>query len=215
MQTKWVRVRRERISAQTPPPEWPVAFLGPREHLGPMNNNATHVQKHPGQRCLAPGRPNPSRRATYVNCCCITTRLHGTDERVPRGVKTFRRTLASKPASIEQVQVRYGSTSSGFTKRGVLCLFHEARSQHHAPANKCSPPSLKSIHRWHRPAGPLSCFMGEMADCRFTRQHPSGQLTAGRYPPVSVDVALVALTSSVGQNEQRSRLVTCGRRKNA
>lgn len=39
----------------------------------------------------------------------------------------------------------------------------------------------------------FSCFMGEVADCIFTRQHPSGQLTAGRYPPVSVDVALVAL----------------------
>jgi hypothetical protein len=32
--------------------------------------------------------------------------------------------------------------------------------------------------------------MGEMADCRFTRQHPSGQV---RYPPVSVDVARAAL----------------------
>lgn len=56
-----------------------------------------------------------------------------------------------------------------------------------------------------------SCFMGEVAHCRFTRQHPSGQLTAGRQSPVSVDVALVALTGFVGQNEQRSRLVTCGR----
>lgn len=34
--------------------------------------------------------------------------------------------------------------------------------------------------------------MGEVAHCRFTRQHASGQLTAGRYPPVSVDVALAA-----------------------
>lgn len=182
MQTKWVRVRRERVSAQTPPPERPVTFLGPRKHPGPMNN-ATHVQKHPGQRCLAPGRPNPSRRATYVNCCCITTRLHGTDERVPRAVKTSRRTLASKPASIEQVQVRYGSTSSGFTKRGVLCLFHEARSQHHAPANKCSPPSLKSIHRWHRPAGPLFLLHGRNGRLQIhpaTPQRPadSGQVSS-------------------------------------
>lgn len=57
--------------------------------------------------------------------------------------------------------------------------------------------------------------MGEVADCRFTRQHPSGQLTAGTRFPVSVDVALVALTGVVGQNEQRSRLVTWRRRKKA
>jgi hypothetical protein len=34
--------------------------------------------------------------------------------------------------------------------------------------------------------------MGEVAHCRFTWQHASGQLTAGTYPPVSVDVALAA-----------------------
>ena len=41
---------------------------------------------------------------------------------------------------------------------------------------------------------------------------PSGQLTAGKQPPV--DVAMAALMGSVGRNEQRSRLVTCERCKN-
>ena len=31
------------------------------------------------------GAAQTSSRALYVNCSCITTRLHGTDQRVPRG----------------------------------------------------------------------------------------------------------------------------------
>lgn len=165
--------------------------------LGPSNATVFDechpcTRNHPGRCCLAPERPNPSSRAMYVNGCCITTRLHGTDERVPSGVRTSRRTLASKVTpALNKVQVHYGSTSSCSYETGCVCLLHEAHSRRHAPAGKCSPPFFKEYPSLAPPGWmAFSCFMGEMADCSFTRQHPSGQLTAGRYPPVSVDVAL-------------------------
>lgn len=104
----------------------------------------------------------------------------------------------AKFPSIERRAGRYITAPlvAAFTKQGAFCLFHDAhsRSVTRQPASKYPlHPLLKSIHRWHRRSGShFSCFMGEVAHCRFTRQHASGQLTAGTYPPVSVDVALAA-----------------------
>ena len=96
------------------------------------------------------------------------------------------------------------------TKRGLFVPRHPLAapvvSQH-------MPTSLfDSSHCWYRPAEfplPASCAKWGIA---YPRQHPSGQLTAGKQP--SVDVAMAALMGSVGRNEQRSRLVTCERCKN-
>ena len=181
----------------------PPIPLGPRTqvlfdecHLGhPCTRNIPPVDC-----CLAPERPNPSRRAMDVNDCCITTRLHGTDGRVPSGeqnVETY-----SLPAKFPSIERRAGSyitapLVAAFTKQGAFCLFHESPL---AEASRASQASKYPLHPLLKKCPSLappvwihfSCFMGEVAHCRFTRQHASGQLTAGRYPPVSVDVALAA-----------------------
>lgn len=110
-------------------------------------------KKHPPPVvcCLAPERPNPSRRAMDVNDCCITTRLHGTDGRVPSGeqnVETY--SLPAKFPSIERRAGRYITAPlvAAFTKQGAFCLFHESPlAKRHAPASQQipSPPSLKEV----------------------------------------------------------------------
>jgi hypothetical protein len=216
MQTKWVRVRRERVLAYIATHEWTVDSFKASNAIV-FDDCHPCTRKHPGRCCLAPERPNPSSRAMYANCCCITARLHGTDERVPSGVGTSRRTpLASKvPQRLNKCRYIMGPLVAAFTKQGVFCLFHGAHSHRHAPASKCSPPSLKSRvsiagTAWLVPF-PASWAKWPIADSPGNT--PAGR--SGILPSPLTWLEQPWTGSSVGQNEQRSRVVTCGRRKTA
>ena len=127
--------------------------------------------------------------------------------------------MYSLPANTPATNKRRNTTGdppAAGSRNGACFLPLEAQWQHHAPLEKCSPPSSRSFHRLNPPGWISSCFMGSrwpIADSPGNTPWPadSGQ---GNLPS-PLTWLLVALTGCVGQNEQRTRLVTCGRRKNA
>ena len=203
-----MRVRRERVLAPIATPEWPDDSLrASNATTRCCLTNATSATPctrniPPGQllfgtgaaQSLAPGHG----RERLLHHHKATRHRWESAER-SRNVQTDVLLPATFP-SIERSACRYITAPlvAAFTKQGAFCLFHESPlAKRHAPARPASKYPLHPLLKKCPSLAPpvwihFSCFMGEVAHCRFTRQHASGQLTAGRYPPVSVDVALAA-----------------------
>jgi hypothetical protein len=147
-------------------------------------------------------------RELFLHHHKVTRHRSESAERAAVRVYTARSVPIREPARIQLAHAEH----LGYETRFV-CSATSTRGASRQPAHALHPlqqyPSL-ALLLWI--SLPASCAKLKIA---FSRQHASGQLTAGKQPPVvSVDVAMAALMGSVGRNEQRTRLVTCERCKN-
>jgi hypothetical protein len=170
---------RDRVFAPMATAEWSLSPL-----CGLFQSTcleaANPALKHADRTMSGIGAAQTSSRALYVNCSCITTGLHGTDqsaERVVVRVYTACSVPIRKSAIFQQAHAEHLGYETSF-----VCSATSARGASRQPAHALHPlqkcPLLVPL-RWI--ALPASCAKWQIA---YSRQHPSGQLTAGKQSPV-------------------------------